>query len=145
MPSRAGAKRAAAKHLAVARLSALRRRRNKATVLLRARYSARTAINGRAMPTAIFPARPRPNLARVRTSDPAIMESEMKRLIYAVAAISALGLGAGNLAIAADNEEQSGTTVQAPSDESAPAGNVVKDDDNSQQGSDTKSDDEGKK
>jgi hypothetical protein len=68
----------------------------------------------------------------------------MKRLIYAVAAISALGLGAGNLAVAADNDEQSGTVVQAPSDEGAPSGSTVKDDDN-QQGSDTKSDDEGKK
>jgi hypothetical protein len=69
----------------------------------------------------------------------------MKRLIYAVAAISALGLGAGNLAIAADNDEQSGTVVQAPSDEGAPSGSTVKDDDNQQQGSDTKSDDEDKK
>ena len=69
----------------------------------------------------------------------------MKRLIYAVVAVSALGLGAGNLAIAADNaDEQSGTTVQAPSDEGAPQGKVVKDDDNQQQGSDSQSDD-GKK
>ena len=64
----------------------------------------------------------------------------MKRLILAAVAISALGLGAGNLAVAADNEEQTGTTVQAPSDESAPAGNVVKDDEQKPE-SDTKSDD----
>lgn len=60
----------------------------------------------------------------------------MKRLILALVAISALGLGAGQLVYAGDNDEQPGTTVQAPSDESTPSGNVVKDDDN-QQGSDT--------
>ena len=66
----------------------------------------------------------------------------MKRLILALVAVSALGLAAGNVAYAAD-DEQPGTTVQAPSDESAPAGNVVKEDEQKPE-SDTQSDEDKK-
>jgi len=66
----------------------------------------------------------------------------MKRLILALVAVSALGLAAVPVAHAAD-DEQSGTTVQAPSDESAPSGNVVKDDEQKPD-SDTQSDEEKK-
>lgn len=112
--------------------------RNNATLFLRARYCAPRRFNSHATGRAKIQARRPANLPRIRTLDPVIMESEMKRLIYAVVAISALGLGAGNLAIAADNEEQ-GTSVQAPSDEGAPQGSTVKDDEQ-QQGSDSQSD-----
>ena len=67
----------------------------------------------------------------------------MKRLILALVAVSALGLAAVPAAHAADNDEQSGTTVQAPSDESAPSGNVVKDDEQKPD-SDTQSDEDKK-
>jgi hypothetical protein len=83
-----------------------------------------------------------PTFPRVRTNGPANMESEMKRLILALVAVSALGLAAAPAVHAAD-DEQSGTTVQAPSDESAPSGNVVKDDEQKPE-SDTQSDDDKK-
>lgn len=69
----------------------------------------------------------------------------MKRLIYALVAASTLGLAAGSLAIAAD-EEQNGTVVQAPADgvtqDSAPApqGVVKEGDEDKSEGSDTKQD-----
>ncbi len=64
----------------------------------------------------------------------------MKRLIYAVVALSALGLGAANIAQAGDNDEQSGQTVQSPSDQGAQSG-TVKQSDEDKDKSDTKSDD----
>ena len=65
----------------------------------------------------------------------------MKRLILAVAAISALGLGAGNLAYAGDNDEQPGPTVQAPSAEGASLGSTVKQSDEDKDKSDSQSGD----
>ncbi len=51
----------------------------------------------------------------------------MKRLILALVAVSALGLAAAPASHAADDEQQ-GSSVQAPSDQGAPSGNTVKDD-----------------
>jgi hypothetical protein len=64
----------------------------------------------------------------------------MKRLIYAVVALSALGLGAANIAHAGDQDEQSGQSVQAPQDEGAPS-QTVKQSDEDKDKSETESDD----